>query len=237
MKSNWRGREGVVGRESSARGRRRCCPRPPLALEQEIRVADVSETEASTVSSHGWGSRPGDGSYKECIAQVSRGRFNLPGKPLTTGAEVARRPAHLGQPLGADRPATRAMRDLPAQLAAEANLRASTGRAGFLPLGVVEAMQGARSGRVDALVPVVPADPIAGRGAVAEPLLDRSRVGGRARSTPTLPRRDHQSRDPFLSSRSALESRVHRTLTGSRIHALTCRWFSACGLCIHPCGR
>ena len=53
--------------------------------------------------------------------------------------------------------------------------RTSSGATGCRALGVFESVQGARSGRVDALVPVVPADPIARRAAVADPLFDGPR--------------------------------------------------------------
>src|SRR5918994_931490 len=48
---------------------------------------------------------------------------------------------------------------------------------GGLRLGVLEPLQGPRRGRVDALVSIVPADPISGRGALADPFLDRPTSG------------------------------------------------------------
>jgi hypothetical protein len=92
----------------------------------------------------------------------------------------------------------------PPVLAKKAPLLKPPGVSAGSLLGVVESVQRARGGRVDALVPVVPADPITGRGPLADPLLDRRlsrsalntgcrsaggrKVAGSIRAAPTYPK-------------------------------------------------
>ena len=88
---------------------------------------------------------------------------------------------------------------------------ASAARARRLRLGPAQPLQGARGRRVDALVPVVPADPIPPRGSVAEPLLDRPLRSGRSVDSDSAATRSPTSRSMLtsrlLSSRDYSERR------------------------------